>query len=72
MRLPWAVNFVWNYCNEVSMLALRRDNQWLPAYDLRKLTAGCGTELGLQSHAIQLICTEFAKQRKQFRKRRLP
>jgi hypothetical protein len=24
-RLAWAVNTVWNYCNEVSVLALRRD-----------------------------------------------
>jgi transposase len=70
-RLSYAVNYVWNYCNEVSLFAWRRDKRWLSAYDLHKLTAGCGTELGLQSHTIQRICTEFAKQRQQFRKRRL-
>jgi IS605 OrfB family transposase len=70
-RLSWAVNYVWNYCNEVSMLALRRDSKWLSAYDLHKLTAGCAAELGLHAHTIQRICTEFAKQRDRFRKRRL-
>ncbi|MGQ4808012.1 hypothetical protein NKDENANG_01379 [Candidatus Entotheonellaceae bacterium PAL068K] len=43
--LSYAVSFVWNYCNEVSMLAWRRDKRWLTGYDLHKLTAGCGIEL---------------------------
>jgi hypothetical protein len=32
--LAWSVNRIWNYCNEVSMLALRRDKRWLSAFDL--------------------------------------
>ena len=71
IRLSYAVNYVWNYCNEVSMLALRRDGKWLSAYDLHKLTAGCAAELGLHAHTIQRIGTEYVKQRQQFRKRRL-
>lgn len=70
-RLSWTVNRVWNYCNEVSMLAWRRDRKWLTGYDLHKLTAGCGTELGLHSQTIQAICQEYARRRKQFGKRRL-
>lgn len=70
-RMGWAVNRVWNYCNEVSMFALRRDHKWLSAYDLINLTAGCGTVLGLQSHTIQEICREYVTRRRQFKKRRL-
>jgi hypothetical protein len=55
-RLSYAVNYIWNYCNEVSMLAWRRDRKWLTAYDLINLTAGCGAELGLHSQSIQAIC----------------
>lgn len=71
IRLSYAVNYVWNYCNEVSMLAWRRDRKWLSTFDLINLTAGCGSELGLHSHTIQEICREYATRRKQFRKRRL-
>jgi putative transposase len=70
-RLSYAVNYVWNYCNEVSLLAWRRDRNWLSAYDLHKLTAGCGAELGLHSQTIQAICQEYATRRQHFRKRRL-
>jgi putative transposase len=71
VRMSWAVNTVWNYCNEVSMFAWRRDKKWLSAYDLHKLTAGCGDALGLHAHTIQEICREYATRRKQFKKVRL-
>lgn len=70
-RMGWSVNFVWNFCNEVSMLALRRDGKWLTAYDLHKLTAGCSKALGLQGHTIQKVCSEYVTRRRQFRRRRL-
>ena len=70
-RMGWAANRVWNYCNEVSMFALRRDKRWLSAYDLNKLTAGCSKALGLHAQTIQAICEEYVKQRRQHRKRRL-
>ena len=71
MRLSYAVNDVWNYCNDVSSLAWRRDKRWLTAYDLHELTAGCGAELRLPSQTVQAICDEYATRRKQFGKRRL-
>ena len=37
VRLSYAANTVWNYCNEVSMLAWRRDRKWLTGYDLAHL-----------------------------------
>jgi len=70
-RLSYAANTVWNYCNEVSMLAWRRDRKWLTGYDLANLCAGAGKELGLHSDTINEICLQYAKARKQFRKVRL-
>jgi len=70
-RLSYAANTVWNYCNEVSMLAWRRDRKWLTGYDLAHLCAGAGKELGLHSDTINEICLQYAKARKQFRKARL-
>ena len=39
-RLSWAINTMWNYCNDVSMLALRRHHHWLTAFELINLCAG--------------------------------
>ena len=44
-RIAWAVNDVWNYCNEVSLLAWRREKRFLSAFELINLTAGAGHEL---------------------------
>jgi IS605 OrfB family transposase len=70
-RLSWAVNTVWNWCNEVSMLALRRDKRFLTAVDLINLTAGASAELGLHSDTISEICREYVGKRYASRKRRL-
>jgi transposase len=69
--MAWAVNRVWNYCNEVSMLAWRRNRHWLSYHDLRVLTKGTSHDLGLSSQTIQSVCMEYAIRRRQFRKRRL-
>jgi putative transposase len=71
VRLGYAVNQVWNFCNEVSMLALRRDSKWLSAIDLINLCAGASTELGLHSDTISEICREYVTRRIQCKKRRL-
>ena len=70
-RIAGAVNFVWNYCNEVSMLALRRNKKWLSAYDLHQLIAGTSKTLGLSADSIQQACTEYVTRRRQFKKHRL-
>jgi hypothetical protein len=62
-RLAGAVNFVWNYCNEVSLLALRRDRRWLSAVDLINLCAGASADLGLHSDTVSEICREYVKSR---------
>jgi putative transposase len=70
-RLAWAVNTVWNFCNEVSMLALRREKRFVSAVDLINLTAGSSVELGLHSDTIAEICREYVAKRVASRKRRL-
>ncbi len=66
-----AINYVWNYCQEVSLLAWRRDKTFLSAYDLHKLTAGTSKDLRLSADTIQQVCTEYVTRRRQFKKLKL-
>ena len=70
-KMARAVNYVWNYCNETSLYAVRYNSKWLSGFDLNKLTAGSGKELGLASGTVQMICQEYAQRRQQFKKRKL-
>ena len=70
-KMASAINYVWNYCNEVSLLAFRRDKTFLSAYDLHKLTAGTSKDLRLSADTIQQVCTEYVTRRKQFKKIKL-
>jgi putative transposase len=71
LQMAAAVNYVWNYCNEVSLLAYRRDKTFLSAYDLHKLTAGTSKDLRLSADTIQQVCTEYVTRRRQFKKIKL-
>jgi len=51
-QMASATNYVWNYCNEVSLLAYRRDKTFLSAYDLHKLTAGTSKDLRMSADTI--------------------
>ena len=66
-----AINYVWNYCQEVSLLAWRRDKTFLSAYDLHKLTAGTSKDLRLSADTIQQVCTEYVTRRRQCKKIKL-
>ena len=66
-----AINYVWNYCNEVSLLAYRRDKTFLSAHDLRKLTADTSKDLCLSADTIQQVCTEYVTRRRQCKKIKL-
>lgn len=70
-KLARAVNQVWNFCNETQEHALRWDMRWPTGFDLNKLTAGSGKELGLHSQTVQAVCEQYADRRKQFKKRKL-
>ncbi len=61
-----AVNFVWNYCNDVQKQALKWYKKWPTGFDLNKLTTGSSSELGVHSGTINAVCEQYAKSRKQF------
>ncbi len=67
------VNFVWNYCNELSLRITQREHRFAGENELKSYTAGA-TKQGLerlQSHTVQAVCEEYATRRKQFKKLRL-
>src|SRR6266704_474853 len=71
LQMAGAINYVWNYAQEVSLLAWRRDKTHLSAYDLHKLTAGTSKDLRLSADTIQQVCTEYITRRCQFKKIKL-
>ncbi|MCY4329775.1 MAG: transposase, partial [Endozoicomonadaceae bacterium] len=48
-KMRGAVNFVWNYINELSSRSIREHRGFLSAYDIHKYTTGANKELGLHS-----------------------
>ena len=70
-KMAGAINYVWNFCHEVWLLAFRRDKTFLSAYDLHKLTAGTSKDLRLSADTIQQVCTEYVTRRKQCKKIKL-
>jgi hypothetical protein len=62
-KMAGSVNFIWNYCNEISMKAIRYNSEWLSGYDFNYLTSGCSKELGLHAQTIQAVGEEYANQR---------
>ena len=69
--LAGAVNFVWNYVNELSFKHLKRTGKFFSAYDLAVYTKGSGEYLNLHSQTLQAISEVYAKSRKQFKKAKL-
>ena len=66
-----AVNYVWNYVNQLSSRSIRERGHFLSAYEIQKYTKGAGKLLGLHSQTIQRVSVEYATRRKQSRKQRL-
>jgi IS605 OrfB family transposase len=66
-----SVNFVWNYCNEISIYAIKNRSKFLTGIDLQKLTAGSSKEICLPSQTIQMICQEYAIRRTKAKKIKL-
>ena len=67
-----AVNFVWNYDNELSAKVLEREGRFLSGFDLHTYTRGA-TKAGLELHSqtVQAVNEEYARRRKQAQKARL-
>ena len=58
-----AVNFVWNYCNNIQQQAVSKRKPWHSKFDLINLTSGSSKELNLHSQTIQAICEEYVLRR---------
>src|SRR6267142_2975069 len=69
------VNQVFNYCNEVSLLAATRTDRkqkWLSGFELCTLTAGTSRYFEhIGANTIQRICIEYAQKRQQFKRLKL-
>ncbi|MGH8132245.1 MAG: RNA-guided endonuclease InsQ/TnpB family protein, partial [Steroidobacteraceae bacterium] len=63
-----AVNYVWNYCNDIQKHALKWNKSWPSGFDLSALTVGCSKELGLHSSTVNAVCEQYAKSRGQHRR----
>ena len=71
VKLASAVNFVWNYVNDLSFQMWRRKRVFLSAYDIHEYTKGAGEELGLHSQTLQAVGETHAKARKQAKRSKL-
>jgi putative transposase len=60
----FAVNQVWNYCNEIGYRSIKERQKWLSGYDFQNYTKGAGKKLGLNSATVQMIGHEYATRRK--------
>lgn len=67
-RQAAAVNYVWNYCNETQIKAVKSGRKWLSGFDLQKLTSGSSKELGLLAQTICQICSVYFESRLSHRK----
>lgn len=65
------VNFVWNYCNELSYKHLRRTGKFMSAYDFQPYTKGSSKDLAVNAQTVQRVAAELAARRRQFKKAKL-
>jgi hypothetical protein len=60
-----ACNFVWNFCNDTQLQALKWNKRWPSGFDLNRLTAGSSKDLALHAGTINAVCEQYAKSRRQ-------
>jgi putative transposase len=70
-NLSSKVNFVWNYCNQISSNTIKNNRIWLSEFDLNNLTSGTAKILNLNSTTIQSITQTYVKSRNQTKKIKL-
>ena len=70
-KLASAVNFVWNYVNDLCLQMWRRKRVFPSAYDVAEYTKGAGGELGLHSQTLQAVGEKHYQSRKQHKKVKL-
>lgn len=67
-----AVNLVWNYCNDLSMKVLEREQRFIGAHELQGYLNGASREgLAVGSAVFQQVAEEYVTRRVQHKKRRL-
>ena len=67
-----AVNFVWNYCNDLSLQVLRREGRFIGAHELQRYLNGASREgLCVGSTVFQQIAEEYVTKRRQHHKAKL-
>jgi putative transposase len=70
-RQSKAVNFIWNYCNDIQKKAVSQGRRWLTVFDLNALTSGSSVELNLYAHTVQEVCRTYVNSRTKAHKRSL-
>lgn len=70
-KMAREVNFIWNYCNELTYRMWQERRKWLSGYDVQKYLKGSSKYFSLESTCIQQIAEEHATRRKQFKKSKL-
>ena len=71
-QMAGAVNLVWNYCNDLSMQVLRRENRFIGAHELQSYLNGASREgLTVGSAVFQQVAEEYVTRRTQHRKAKL-
>ena len=72
LEMARAVNFVWNYCNQLSMKVLEREGRFIGAHELQRYLNGASREgLAVGSVVFQQIAEEYVTRRAHSHKRRL-
>jgi transposase len=67
-RQAGAVNFVWNYCNEVMRRRWKESRKYTNESDLQKLTVGSSREMGLCAKSINMTYQTLCKKANQVKK----
>jgi putative transposase len=70
-HLAAKVNFVWNYLNETSAFAWKRDRKWLSEFDFNYLMMGSSKKLGIHSECLRGVSSQFVVSRNIAKSRRL-
>lgn len=70
-RQARAVNFCWNYCNELSYRSIRERGKFLSGYDFQPYMKGSYKELNLHSATIKCVAEQYARSRNMRKKIRL-
>jgi len=67
-----AVNFVWNYCNELSVRVFERERRFIRSAEMQRFLAGASKEgLAIGSAVFQQVAEDYCKARSQHRKVKL-